>query len=56
MMPDVIATLNRDRDDVETIGISQTPTFFVNGKPLLDFGAEQLVALVASEVAILQNK
>jgi len=28
-----------------------TPTFFVNGKPLDPFGADELRALVAAEVA-----
>ncbi|MBM9595116.1 DsbA family protein [Roseitranquillus sediminis] len=50
MMPDVIAVLNQDRADVEAVGIRQTPTFFVNGKPLPSFGAEQLIELVTSEV------
>ena len=51
MAPDVIGILNQDRADVETIGVSGTPTFFVNGKPLDPFGEAQLRALVASEVA-----
>ena len=50
MAPDVIGILNQDRADVETIGVSGTPTFFVNGKPLDPFGEAQLRALVASEV------
>ena len=51
MAPDVIGILNQDLADVETIGVSGTPTFFVNGKPLDPFGEAQLRALVASEVA-----
>ena len=51
MAPDVTGILNQDRADVETIGVSGTPTFFVNGKPLDPFGEAQLRALVASEVA-----
>ena len=51
MAPDVIGILNQDRADVETVGVSGTPTFFVNGKPLDPFGEAQLRALVASEVA-----
>ena len=43
--------MNQDRTDIETIGVSQTPTFFVNGRPLTEFGAEQLRALVDEEVA-----
>jgi protein-disulfide isomerase len=49
-MPDVVAAFNQDRADVEAVGVRQTPTFFVNGKPLDPFGADELRALVASEV------
>jgi len=49
--PQTIAVLNQDRADVETMGIRQTPTFFVNGKVLDPFGEAELRALVAAEVA-----
>ncbi len=51
--PQTLAILNQDRADVETMGVSQTPTFFVNGKPLDPFGADELRALVAAEVAAI---
>lgn len=51
LMPDVVAILNQDRADVETMGISQTPTFFVNGKLLDPFGEAELRRRVAAEVA-----
>ncbi|CAM4046213.1 DsbA family protein [Palleronia rufa] len=51
MAPDVVGIINQDRADVETVGVTGTPTFFVNGKPLEPFGADQLRALVAAEVA-----
>ena len=51
MAPQTMGVLNQDRADVETIGVRQTPTFFVNGKPLDPFGADELRALVAAEVA-----
>ena len=51
LAPDVVGILNRDRADVETVGVSGTPTFFVNGKPLDPFGEVELRALVAEEVA-----
>jgi len=38
--------LAQDASDVETVGVRQTPTFFVDGRPLLDFGAEQLIEMV----------
>lgn len=51
LAPDVVAILNLDSADVETMGIRQTPTFFVNGKALDPFGEAELRALVAEEVA-----
>ena len=49
--PDVIAVYNQDKADVETVGVRQTPTFFVNGKPLDPFGEAELRRLVAAEMA-----
>lgn len=51
MSPSTVGLMNQDRTDIETVGVSQTPTFFVNGRPLTEFGAEQLRALVDEEVA-----
>jgi len=42
--------LVQDAKDVETVGVRQTPTFFVDGRPLLDFGAEQLIDMVRLQV------
>ena len=55
MAPQTIGVLNQDREDVETMGIRQTPTFFVNGKPLDPFGEAELRRRVAAEVAALQS-
>ena len=55
LAPDVVAILNQDRADVETVGIRQTPTFFVNGTPLDPFGEAALRRLVAAEVAAAQS-
>lgn len=55
LAPDVVAILNQDRADVETVGVRQTPTFFVNGKPLDPFGEAELRQLVAAEVAAAQS-
>jgi len=49
--PGVVGVINQDVADVKLIGVRQTPTFFVNGKPLDPFGAEELRKLVAAEVA-----
>ncbi len=48
--PEVLARLAQERADVETIGVAQTPTFFVDGRPLLDFGAEPLLEMVRTQV------
>lgn len=49
--PDIVGTLNMDAADVRAAGVSKTPTFFVNGKPLAKFGAQELYDLVEDEVA-----
>jgi protein-disulfide isomerase len=51
MAPQTVGVLNQDRADVEAVGVRGTPTFFVNGKPLAPFGADELRALVAAEVS-----
>ncbi|MBU8541996.1 DsbA family protein [Falsiroseomonas tokyonensis] len=48
--PAVDAVLRQDVADIQAIGVRQTPTFFVNGKPLPSFGARQLTELVEAEV------
>ena len=47
----VDAVLKTDMQDVKTVGIQGTPTFFVNGQPLTEFGPEPLRQLVLSELA-----
>lgn len=47
---DVTAVLAQEIADLEALGVSQTPTFYVNGRELLDFGPQQLADLVAAEV------
>ena len=55
LMPDITAILNQDMADVKNVGVQKTPTFFVNGKPLPSFGAEQLYKLVREEVESARN-
>lgn len=55
LAPAVVAVLNQDRADVETVGVRQTPAFDVNGKPLDPFGEAELRRLVAAEVAAAQS-
>lgn len=51
MSPMVVGVINADRQDVEAIGVSQTPTFFVDGSPLEEFGRQELVETVERAVA-----
>ncbi|OPK06016.1 thioredoxin domain-containing protein [Pseudomonas sp. VI4.1] len=48
--PEITATIERDAADAKTVGVRGTPTFFVNGKPLTNFGAQQLYDLIWSEI------
>ena len=54
-LPAIGAILNQDMADVIAVGIRGTPTFFVNGKQLKDFGAQQLHDLVKSEVELSER-
>ena len=45
------ALLRQENDDIVALKVERTPTFFVNGKPLVEFGPEPLMKLVADEVA-----
>lgn len=56
MDKDVTAVLTQDLADIRAAGVRQTPTFFVNGKPLPSFGVRQLVDLVRSEVEAAKRK
>ncbi|ANQ21050.1 disulfide bond formation protein DsbA [Vibrio natriegens] len=42
----ISAILEKDMQDVKTIGIQGTPTFFVNGRQLTEFGPKPLLNLV----------
>jgi len=46
----VLANIEQDMADAKTLNVTRTPGFFVNGKPLKDFGDEQLKALVSREL------
>ncbi len=46
----VINNINQDISDLKTLSVTKTPSFYVNGKPLIDFGYGQLRHLVESEV------
>tara|TARA_B100000427_G_scaffold329277_1_gene344878 strand:- start:889 stop:1557 length:669 start_codon:yes stop_codon:yes gene_type:complete len=54
-LPGIVAVLNRDAADTNAIGIRKTPTFFVNGKQLTNFGMQQLFDLVKREVETMER-
>ncbi|MDD3785546.1 MAG: thioredoxin domain-containing protein [Hydrogenophaga sp.] len=48
---DIAAVLQQDIEDLTALEVTKTPTFFVNGRGLPSFGDQQLLSLVAEEVA-----
>lgn len=49
--PAIAELLKQDIADMKALKVTATPGFFVNGKPLTNFGAPQLKALVDQEIA-----
>lgn len=49
--PEIQHIINQDMADVKTLNVRKTPGFFVNGKPLVTFGRQQLWDLIESEIA-----
>jgi protein-disulfide isomerase len=49
--PDLQQAIAQDLKDANTLRVTQTPEYFVNGRPLPTFGFEQLRQLVADELA-----
>lgn len=43
--------VDQEMKDLVSLGVQQTPTFFVNNKPLTTFGAQELYDLVISEIS-----
>jgi protein-disulfide isomerase len=52
---EIAAALQQDTNDVDTLGVRQTPTFFVNGKSMSSFGPQQLIDLVEGEVRLARR-
>ena len=48
--PAIMELIEQDIADGQRLGVRRTPTFFVNGRPLQEFGYEQLRALIKSEL------
>ena len=49
--PELGRIVQQDLADGRALGVRRTPQFFVNGKPLTQFGYPQLRNLVATEIA-----
>jgi protein-disulfide isomerase len=48
--PAILGIVQQDISDAQTLNVRKTPGFFVNGKPLVTFGSEQLKTLILSEL------
>lgn len=49
--PEFARIIEQDLADGRTLGVRKTPQFFVNGRPLVRFGNEQLKSMLDAEVA-----
>lgn len=49
--PEIARLIAQDMEDANTLNVTQTPEFFVNGKPLPSFGYEPLKKLVDEALA-----
>lgn len=49
--PEIARVVQQDIADAKALKVTQTPEFFVNGKPMPSFGYEQLTALVNDALA-----
>jgi protein-disulfide isomerase len=50
--PAVSQNIQRDTEDARILGVEKTPGFFVNGKPLIEFGQMQLLQLVNEAIEL----
>ena len=48
--PDIASRIERDLADARVLGVTKTPEYFVNGRPLPSFGLEELNGLVREEL------
>ena len=48
--PAIAKLIEQDLDDAKTLNVKKTPGFFANGKPLQNFGYQQLQQLVQAEL------
>ena len=48
--PEIKALIALDMEDIRALNVTKTPAFFVNGKPLTNFGYEPLKKLIEDEL------
>lgn len=48
--PAIVKIIEQDIADAKSLNVHKTPGYFVNGKPLQDFGSQQLQQLIESEI------
>jgi len=53
--PAIARAIAQDLDDAKALGVNKTPSFFVNGQPLVNFGYEPLKALVDKALGSAQR-
>jgi len=53
--PEISQVIAQDIEDAQTLNVTKTPEFFVNGKPLPSFGYEQLKTLVDEALSSTQR-
>jgi protein-disulfide isomerase len=54
--PAIAAIIAQDLADAKTLNVQKTPGYFVNGRPLQEFGYRQLQELVYSELEAVYQK
>ncbi len=55
-LPEIARAVAQDLADAKTLNVTQTPEFFVNGKPMPSFGYDELKNLVADALATAKGK
>ena len=55
-LPDIARVIEQDLADAKTLNVTQTPEFFVNGKPMPSFGYDELKKLVEDALASAKAK
>ncbi len=48
--PEIVRRLEQDTADIQVVGVRRTPAFFVDGRPLMRFGADELREMVRLQV------